>query len=109
VSLDVKQLAETMIGAARDAANERWPQIQAIAELELRRLAQSIEDVGRLVADGEIDESRARQHAHMHQLTARSVLTTVEGLGLHTAEQATHAAIRSVAKVVNGALKFALL
>ena len=109
MSLDVKQLAETMIGAARDAVSERWPQIEAIAEVELHRLAQSIEDVGQLVAAGKIDESRARHHAHMHQVAARSVLTTVEGLGYMTAEQATHAAIRSVAKVVNRAVKFALL
>ena len=109
MSLDVQQLAQTMIGAARDAVSDRWPRMEALAEVELRRLAQSIEDVGHHVADGTIDESRARQHAHMHQLTARSVLATVEGLGVLAAEQATHAAIRSVTKVVNGALKFALL
>jgi hypothetical protein len=98
-----------MIGAAREAVSERWPQMEAIAEVELRRLAQSLDDIGRLVASGAIDESRARQHAHMHQLAARTVLTTVEGLGILAAEQATHAAIRSVATVVNRAVKFALL
>jgi hypothetical protein len=109
VSLDVKQLAETMIGAAGEAVSDRWPQMQALAEVELRRLAQSIEDLGRLVAAGKIDEAKARHHAHMHQLMARSVLTTVEGLGLLTAEQATQAAIRSVTAVVNRTLKFVLL
>ena len=109
MSLDVNELAQTMIGAARDAVSDRWPQIQDLAELEFQRLAMSIADIGSLVAAGKIDESRARQHAHIHQITARSIISTVEGLGLHTAEQALTAGIRSVAKVVNGAVRFALL
>ena len=109
MSLDVNELAQTMIGAARDAVSDRWPQIQDLAELEFQRLAMSIADIGSLVAAGKIDESRARQHAHIHQITARGIIATVEGLGLRTAEQALNAGIRSVAKVVNGVVKFALL
>jgi hypothetical protein len=109
MSLDVNELARTMLDAARDAVSDRWPQLQDIAEVEFQRLAASIADTGRLLAEGKIDESRARQHAHIHQITARSILSTVEGLGIHTAEQALSAGIRSVAKVVNGVVRFALL
>lgn len=109
MSLDVNELARTMLGAARAAVSDRWPQIEEIAEVEFQRLATSIADIGRLAADGKIDESRARQHAHIHQITARSILSTVEGLGIHTAEQALTAGIRAVARVVNGAVRFALL
>lgn len=109
MSLDVNELAQTMLGAARDAVSDRWPQIQDLAEVEFQRLAMSIADIGRLVAAGKIDESRARQHAHIHQINARAIIATVEGLGLHTAEQALNAGIRSVTRVVNGVVKFALL
>jgi hypothetical protein len=109
MSLDVNELARTMLGAARDAVSDRWPQIQELAEVEFQRLAASIADIGRLAAEGKIDPSRARQHAHIHQLTARSILATVEGLGVHTAEQALTAGVRSVAQVVNGVVRFALL
>ena len=109
MTLDVEQLAQAMIGAARDAVRERWPQMEAVAEVELRRLAGSLRDVGRLVAEGKIDESRARQYAHVHQITARSILATTEGLGILTAEQALTAGIHAVAKVVNAAVRFALL
>ena len=109
MKIDVDQIAATMIGAAREAVGDRWPQLQAIAETEFRRLAASMADVGRLVAEGKIDEKRARQHAQVHQMAARSVLVTTEGLGILAAEQALTAGIRSVARIVNGALKFALL
>ena len=109
MSFNIELITQEMIGAARDTVQERWPQIETMAEVELRRLAGSMEDLGRLVAEGKIDVSRARQHAHIHQITARSVLATTEGLGLRTADQAVTAAIRAVTKLVNGALKFALL
>jgi hypothetical protein len=109
MSLDVNELARTMLGAARDAVSDRWPQIQDLAEVEFQRLAASIADTGRLAVEGKITEARARHIAHMHQISARSILCTVEGLGIHTAEQALTAGIRSVIQVVNGAVKFALL
>jgi hypothetical protein len=84
MSLDVNVLAETMIDAAR-------AEVAALAEA------------------GTVDHSGARHLAHMHQLNARSILVTVEGLGLLTAEQAIHAGIRAVSKSVNGAVQFALL
>jgi hypothetical protein len=109
MNLDVGALAETMTAAAREAVAGRWPLLQSLAEMEFRRIAQSLEDLGRLVAAGDIEESRARKLAYIHQVTVRSVFTTVEGLGLYTAERAIHAAIRAVANVVNGAVKFTLL
>jgi hypothetical protein len=109
MNLDVSELARTMIGAARDAAQERWPEMEAVAEVEFQRLATSIAGVGRLLAEGKIDESRARQYAHMHQVNSRSVLVTIEGLGLMTAERVLTAGVGAVAKVVNGVVKFALL
>lgn len=109
MNVDVDELAGTMIAAARQTVGDRWPQVQALAEEQFRQLASSLAGVGRLLAEGKIDASRARAHAHIHQIAARSVLTTVGGLALLTAEHAIHAAVRSVAKVINNTVKFALL
>lgn len=109
MNIDVDQIAATMIGAAREAVGDRWPQMRAIAETEFRLLAASLAEVGKLVAEGKIDEKRAQQHAQFHQIAARSVLVTTQGLGILAAEQALTAGVRSVAKIINGALKFALL
>ena len=109
MSLDVQSIAAAMIDAARAEVAERWPQLKALAEMELRRLAQSLADVAGLAAAGTIGEAHARQLAHMHQIASRSVLLSIEGIALLTAELAIHAAVRAAAKVVNGVAKFTLL
>lgn len=109
MSLDVRVLTKSMLDGARAAVSGRWPKLQALAEVELRKLAQTLIDVHQLVAAGAIDEKRARLLVRMQQNTARSVLATVRGLGVLTAEQATEAAVGAVARAVNGAVKFKLL
>ncbi|HEX6098213.1 MAG TPA: hypothetical protein VF432_17935 [Thermoanaerobaculia bacterium] len=101
MSLSVPEIAEIMIEAARADAGDRWPQLQALAECELRRLAQALADVEGLLAAGKVTESHATQLVHMHQIAARSVLVTIEGIGLLTAQQAIHAGVRA-AETING-------
>lgn len=105
----ISELGELMVDAARTEVPRRWPQLAPLADLELRRLAQSLVDLAGLLASGAIDEVRARQIVHIHQLAARSVLLTVEGVGLLTAEQVINAGIRAAAEKVNGTAKLALL
>jgi len=109
MNLNIQEFADSMIDAARDAVGDRWPQMEALATTELRRLAQSMADVGKHVAEGTIDPAHARQLIHIHQIASRSVLTTIKGFGVHSAEQVTRAAVRAVTPVLNRVLKFALL
>jgi hypothetical protein len=109
MSLDVTLLTQSMLDAAREAVSVRWPKMRALAEFELRKLAQSMADVQQLLQQGEIDEKRARLLVAMQQNHARSALCTVRGLGVLTAEQATTAAVAAVSRLVNGAVKFKML
>ena len=109
MSLDVDALTKSMLDGAREAVSNRWPQLRAMAEVEMRKLAQSLIDVHQLLEAGDIDEKRARLVVRIHQNGARSVLCTVRGLGVLAAEQATEAAVAAVARLVNGVVKFKLL
>lgn len=109
MSLDVQAIATAMIDAARAETAGRWPELRALGEPELRRLALALDDVAGLQAAGSIKEPHARQLAHLYQIGARSVLQTVDGIALFTAERTIHAGIRAVARTVNGAVEFALL
>jgi hypothetical protein len=109
MSVDVSRLAQSMIDTARSDVAGRWPKLAALAEPELRRLAQSLVDVAGLVASGAIEEASARQLVHMHQVAARSVLLTIQGIGLLTAERAIQAGVRAAAGTVNGMVKLTLL
>ncbi|MGZ5441466.1 MAG: hypothetical protein ACXW5U_07250 [Thermoanaerobaculia bacterium] len=109
MSLDLETLTKSMLDGAREAVSDRWPQLRALAEVEMRKLAQTLIDVHQLLEAGAIDEKRARLLVRIQQNTARSVLCTVRGLGVLAAEQATEAAVGAVARLVNAAVKFKLL
>jgi hypothetical protein len=109
MNIDVEALGAGMIAAAREVVATRWPALRALAEVELRRLATSLHDVARLLQDGTITAERARHLIHIHQNTARSVMTTVKGIGLKTAKDVTGAVLRSASPIVNRAVGFNLL
>jgi hypothetical protein len=99
MSIDVKSLTDTMIGGVRKAVGQRWPAIRALAEAELGKVAQTIRDVGQMVARGEITADRALEYVEMQRNHALSVLITVKGLGLLTAREALDAAARAIGPV----------
>ena len=103
--LSVSDVAQSMIDAARAEVEDQWPQMQLLAESQLRLLAQSLADVAGWVETGRMEESHARQLVHTLQINARQVLLMAQGIGLLTAQQAIHAGVRVAAK----ALKLALL
>jgi len=109
MSLDVQSLAATMVEAVRTKVSSRWPALRALAEVEMRKLAQTLIDTQALYRSGQIDAPRARHLVKMQQNAARGVFLTIKGLGLLTAEQATTAAVRAVAATVNGTVDFVLL
>jgi hypothetical protein len=109
VTLDVEALATSMVDAARAALANRGPVLQAAAEMELRRLAGALADIGSLLAKGEIDPERAKVMANIHQLSVRSVLRSVEGLGVLAADQTLQAVTGVAASVLNRIVGFKLL
>ena len=109
VTVDIDTLATSMIDAARAALANRGPALQAAAEMELRRLAGALADIEALLAKGEIDPERARTLAGIHQLSVRSVLRSVEGLGVLAADQTLQAVTGVAASVLNRIVGFKLL
>ena len=102
-------LAGSMFAAAQGTLKNDWPRVRAFAEPELARLAQSLVDIGQLLAEGKISEMEARSLLEIHKNTTRTVLLTIKGLGLLAAENAINAALGAVRDVVNGALNVALI
>lgn len=105
----VGDLAGSMIGAAKVTLDRDWKRARAFAEPELSRLAQTLADIGRLLAEGKITELEARSLFEIHKNTTRTVLLTVKGLGLLAVENAINAALGAVQGAVNGALGIALI
>ena len=109
MQLDVSALTTTMTEAVRGAIGERWAILRAIAEPELRKLAQTLEDVRQLHADGDIDEGRAWDLVEIQRNTALTVLRGVQGIGILTARGAVDAAARAAGEVVNRLVGFKVI
>jgi len=108
-SLDVEQLVSEMAGAARGVLKSKWPAVQSFAESEFRKLGETVLLIGREVEKDEISEVEAESLLDMQKNAMRSVLLTIEGLGILAAEQAINAALEVGKPIINAAVGFALL
>lgn len=106
---DVDALAKELFDAARGALADRTPALQAMGEMEVRRLAGVLAEIASNLATGEIDPERAKALANIHQLTVRSVLRSVEGLSILATDQVMTAVTRVAAGVANRIVGFKLL
>jgi len=109
MNLDVHAITKSMIDGVRGAIGGRWSTIRLVAEPELRKLAQTLEDVQQLYARGAVTADRASQMFEMQRNTALTVLRSIEGLGVLTARQAVDAAVRTAGLIVNRLVGFRLI
>ncbi len=109
MSLDVGVLASQMFEAFKGELSNRWPEVKDYAKAESKKLAENFIMIEKLKLSGEITEEQAKLHHEIQRNASRSVLLTVEGLGLIAVEQAINAAMAVLKDTVNGALKFSLL
>ncbi len=109
MSLDVGDLASKMFEAFKIKLSDKWPDVKNYAEAESKKLAENFIMIERLKLAGDITEEQAKLHHEIQRNASRSVLLTVEGLGLVAVEQAINAAMDVLRDTVNQALDFALL
>jgi hypothetical protein len=109
MALDIGALAQSILGAFRGVLDQKWPTIKDYASGEATKLAHTLAQIETLKATNQISEAEASVLLQMQKNSTRSVLLTVEGMGLLLVEQAINAALDAVRGAVNTALGFALL
>jgi hypothetical protein len=109
MSIDVKATAAAMLDAARAVVADRWPAARALAETELHKLAGTLADVQRMLANGDIDSNRARELVRMQESNTRSVLRMIEGVSVHTSRRIVSEAMGVAATLVNPVVGFTLV
>lgn len=109
MALDVTTLLPEMMAAAAGVLEEEWPEAMLYAESELKKLAETLALIDRLRAEGAITERRAQLHLEFQKSSMRTVLLTVDGLGVLAAERAINAALDVLRDTANTALGFPLI
>lgn len=107
--INVQQVLEQMLDAARGVIHNHWNEVKPFAEQEFKALAENLQLIGKLKLDGRINEEQAKLYIEIQKSSVRIVLLTVEGLGILAVEEAINAALNVVKTTVNTTIGWAIL
>lgn len=97
-------LLKKMLASASGALQERWPTAKDYAEMEFQKLLIQAEHIRKLRSQKKITEDEAKLLMDLQRNAMRSVLLTLEGLGVLTVEAAMNTALSVVRDAVNTAV-----
>lgn len=98
-----------MLQAARRSLGDDWGEARDYARTAFNNLARTLQMIERLMRRGKVTRQQARILLEIQKNTTRTVLLTVEGLGVVAAERAIDAALDAARDVVNRALGWKLV
>jgi len=107
--LDPGDLVRSMLEAARESLGDSWADVKDYAQTAVRNLVETMRMIERLDREGRVTRKQARLLLEIQKNTARTVLLTIEGLGVLAAERALAAALGAVKDAVNKAIGWRLL
>jgi hypothetical protein len=109
-ALDVETLVREMMQAAAAVLKKKqWRDAGAYAEAEFRKLAQTATMIASLRARRRITRRQAELLLEMQHNAMRSVLLTVEGIGILAAEAAINAALGAARDTINRVIGWRIL
>ena len=102
--LNVSQLLQSMLTAAAKPLQQSWPKAEDYAATEFKKYLVQVQHIEEMKAKGTISEDEAKFLLDMQKHSMRSVLLTIEGLGLLAVEAAINAALDAVRNAINTAI-----
>jgi hypothetical protein len=109
MALNASQLLKEMLGAAQPILVKHWKETKPYAEKELKSFTHNLIMIEKLKLQNLITKEKALIHVDIQKNSFRTVLLTIEGLGILAVEKALNAALDVVRKTVNTAIGFSLL
>ena len=107
--INIEELLKEMVKTTSNVLKDKWPDVRTYAEMEFQKLGETIIHIQKMKNAGEITEERARLHIDIQKHAMRTVMLTVEGLGIIAVEEAINAALNVVRDTVNTAIGWRLL
>ena len=108
-NLQVSELLNQMLGAAKVNLTDKWPQVKDLATNSFTKLAQVLVDIEKMKLNGTISNEQARLLFDMEKNTFKIVMLSIEIMGILAVEAALNAALKVLKSVVNTALGFDLI
>ncbi|MBK8164552.1 MAG: hypothetical protein IPK64_01165 [bacterium] len=109
MSFTVAEILKPMMAAAKASLAQDWGKAEDYAKPEMKRLAESLAAIAKLVATKKVNQRQAKALLRIHGNTTQSVLLTIDGLGVIAVEDAINAALGAARDTVNTAVGFKLV
>ena len=109
MSINVDELATSMLAAAKAVFDSDWPMVKEYAEVELRGIADGVVMIEKYRLEERISQKQAKTLIKMKKNTAQIVLLTIEGIGIIAVEKAINAALKVVKDTINTSIGFNLI
>ena len=109
MSIDVSELATSMVGAFREKFGDKWSSVEDYAEVEAKKMAENYALIMKLKLAEKISKDEAILYKRIQNNSSKMVFLTIEGLGLLAVEAAINAALDVVKQAVNTAIGFTLV
>lgn len=107
--IDAQVIMQAMTQAASAALKKKWPAARTYAEHEFEKFVLQMQHIEKLKVSAAITEDEARFLARLQQNAMKTVLLTLEGLGMLAVESAVNAAIDAVRELVNASIGWKVL
>jgi hypothetical protein len=109
MSLNAEQLGKDMLAAIKPVLQAHWGKAAPYATAEAQKLAICAVQIEVGYKSGELTAEEARILRDMQASASRAALTTIETIGLITAQDAINAALKVLSAAVNRAVGIAIL
>lgn len=106
---NINETLQGMLSAAQGVLSKEWPNIQSFAVNEFKKIAQDAELLALMTLAGQIPEEQAKLLLQMQINASKSVLLTIEGLGLLMVEAAFNAAMAVLSTAVSKTIGVVLI
>jgi hypothetical protein len=107
--IDISELVSKMLNAAKDVLGRKWPESKDYAESAFIQIGEAISFIEMQRVLGNMSDEKARLHLNIQKNAAKTVMLTLEGLGIVAVEAVMNAALNVIKDTVNAALGFVLI
>ncbi|MEL6820447.1 MAG: hypothetical protein AAFP70_01700 [Calditrichota bacterium] len=107
--MNTREVLKEMTLAAKGSLGDKWPEMKSYTESELKKLAETMSMIQKLSASDAITKKQAKLLLDIQKNTARTVMLTVEGMGLMAVEKTLDNAFAVVKTPINTLLGWKLL
>jgi len=109
MSLNIGELVQTMLGAAKGELEAAWPKAKDFAEAEFKKLAERSIEIGKQRVAGNLSSDEAEDLLLMQKRAAETVFLAIQGLTLVAIQNAINAALNAIKDAVNTAVGIVVL